>query len=274
MSGNHKQENLYAGSEGCCRDTSRISPVPQQRIIEKLNEYMDRRDYAGAGRHLLYWLEEAVLGRDLRGELVIRNELIGHYRKTAEEEKALEQINAALALLENPEFTGTHIIGTTCINAATACNAFGYNSRALQLFERARKVYENSDLTDPMQLAGLYNNMGLTCASLKKFEQAEELYQAALDTLQPLLDGNLEKAITYLNVADLINAEKGSVEGENEIRSLLDQALELLNRDSGRSDGYYAFVCEKCAPTFAYYGYFPAENMLKRRAEKIYGETK
>ena len=38
-----------------------IRPVPQQRIIEKMNEYMSRRDYAGAQRHLLYWLEEAEL---------------------------------------------------------------------------------------------------------------------------------------------------------------------------------------------------------------------
>ena len=57
-----------------------IRPVPQQRIIEKMDEYMSRRDYAGAERHLLYWLEEAAQGQDLRGQLLIRNELIGHYR--------------------------------------------------------------------------------------------------------------------------------------------------------------------------------------------------
>ena len=263
-------ERFYAGAEDCCRDTSKISPVPQQRIIEKMNEYMSRRDYAGAGRHLLYWLDEAVLSRDLRGELVIRNELIGHYRKTAEEENALEQIDAALALLENPEFSGTLIIGTTCINAATACNAFGYHSRALQLFARARTIYEASDLTDPHQLAGLYNNMALTYASLKEFDKAGPLYQAALDTLAKVPDGNLEQAITYLNLADLVNAEKGSVDGEKEIGELLDQALELLNKDPDREDGYYAFVCEKCAPTFSYYGYFGAANILNRRAQDIY----
>ena len=38
-----------------------IKPIPQQRIVEKLDEYMSRRDYAGAERHLLYWLEEARL---------------------------------------------------------------------------------------------------------------------------------------------------------------------------------------------------------------------
>ena len=76
----------------------KVKPIPQQRIIEKMDEYMSRRDYAGAERHLLYWLAEAQLGLDKRGELLIRNELVGHYRKTGDREKALESAEAALAL--------------------------------------------------------------------------------------------------------------------------------------------------------------------------------
>ena len=41
----------------------RIRPIPQQRVIEKMDAYMARRDYAGAERHLKYWLEEARAGR-------------------------------------------------------------------------------------------------------------------------------------------------------------------------------------------------------------------
>jgi len=59
-----------------------VHPVPQQRIAEKLNEYMSRKDYPAVERHLLYWLEEARQGNDPRGALMIRNEMIGHYRKT------------------------------------------------------------------------------------------------------------------------------------------------------------------------------------------------
>ena len=36
--------------------------------------------------------------------------------------------------------------------------------------------------------------------------------------------------------------------------------------------GYYAFVCEKCTPTFEYYGYFLTAEALKETAEKIYRE--
>ena len=76
-----------------------IRPIPQQRVIEKMDEYMSRRDYAGAERHLLYWLEEAMQGRDLRGQLLLRNELIGHFRKTGNRGAALENVEEALCLL-------------------------------------------------------------------------------------------------------------------------------------------------------------------------------
>ena len=36
----------------------KVKAVPQQRIIQKMDEYMSHRDYAGAERHLKYWLEE------------------------------------------------------------------------------------------------------------------------------------------------------------------------------------------------------------------------
>ena len=83
-----------------------VCAVPQRRIVDKLDEYMARRDYAGAERHLLYWLREAELGRDRRGRLMLCNELIGHYRKTGERDKALSRVDEALCLLEELEFDG------------------------------------------------------------------------------------------------------------------------------------------------------------------------
>jgi hypothetical protein len=66
--------------------------------MQKLDEYWGARDYAGAERHLLYWLEEARLGCDERGELMLRNELMGHYRKLGKENEAIAQAEAALKL--------------------------------------------------------------------------------------------------------------------------------------------------------------------------------
>ena len=121
-----------------------VKAVPQQRIIEKMNDYLSRRDYTGAERHLLYWLEEAKLGHDRGGELLIRNELVGHYRKTAEKEKAFESAKEALRLIEELDFDGSVSAGTTYINIATAYNAFGENEKSIALFEKAMKTYEDN----------------------------------------------------------------------------------------------------------------------------------
>lgn len=250
--------------------TADIRPVPQQRIIEKMDEYMSRRDYAGAERHLLYWLEEAKLGNDLRGQLMLRNELTGHYRKTGDREKALTNGREALSLLERLGFEGTISSGTTCTNVATAMNAFGENKEAMKLFRRARAVYEAAPRTSPELLGGLYNNMALTLTAMGEYPEAYELYEKAMEKMATVPNGVLEQAITCLNIANAVEAEKGMEAGEEQIFGLLDRALDLLNTAGVPHDGYYAFVCEKCAPTFTYYGYFMAAEELTAKAEAIY----
>ncbi len=247
-----------------------IRSVPQQRIIRKMDEYMSRRDYAGAERHLLYWLEEAKLGHDLRGQLMLCNELIGHYRKTGEREKAEARIGEALTLLQTLDFGGTISAGTTFVNAATALSAFGRHERALELFEKARNVYEHSAQTAPQLLGGLYNNMALACAALGRYGDAYALYDLAEACMARVPDGALERAITCLNRADAFAAELGAEAGEETVSALLDRAWTLLHAPELRHDGYYAFVCEKCAPSFSYYGRFADAEDLKKEAEAIY----
>ena len=249
--------------------TPPVKAVPQQRIIEKMNDYMSRRDYAGAERHLLYWLEEAKLGRDKGGELMIRNELVGHYRKTSEKEKAFQSADEALRLLKELDFDGTVSAGTTYINIATAYNAFGENEKSIALFEKALRAYESNN-TSPELLGGLYNNMALTYVALGEYEKAYPLYDKALEVMEKVENGELEQAITYLNIADALEAEYGIENKENKIYELVDRAYECLDSKEVKRDGYYAFVCEKCAPSFSYYGYFAAAKELNERAERIY----
>ena len=247
-----------------------VKPVPQQRIMEKVDAYMSRRDYAGVERHLLYWLEEAKLGHDQKGELMIRNELIGHYRKVQDRDHALLQIEDALRLLDEMDFRGTISEGTTCVNAATAYQAFGENARAVQLFERAKAVYESIPSTGAALLGGLYNNMALALVEEKRFDEAFALYKKALDTMAHAEHGALEQAITYLNMADAAEAQNGLLDASEAIDTYLETAQTLLDTPTLVRDGYYAFVCEKCAPTFEYYGWFAAANDLNERAGAIY----
>ncbi len=261
-----------------------VQPIPQQRIIEKLDEYMSHRDYAGVERHLNYWLEEAVATGDQRGELMLRNELVGHFRKTGNQQQAFLHAEEALRLIDELEFGNTISAGTTFTNVATACSAFGENERSLELFEKAISLYENSPHTKPQLLGGLYNNMAITCIALGLFDEADELYRKALSVMSNVENGELEQAITYLNMADAATAKANALSNasdeaesleayascEDTIEKLLDSALELIDTPSLPRDGYYAFVCEKCAPTFAYYGYFLVDQDLRERAKEIY----
>jgi hypothetical protein len=71
-------------------------------------------------------------------------------------------------------------------------------------------------------------------------------------------------------MANTKEAQLGLESADREIGELLKKASDALDSESNEKNGYYAFVCEKCAPTFGYYGYFLYENDLKERAKKIY----
>ena len=247
-----------------------IKAIPQQRVMEKVDEYMSKKDYAGVERHLLYWLEEARLGHDLKGELMVQNELIGHYRKTGDQNHAFQHAEETLKLLDENDFSGMIAEGTTYVNIATVFNAFDENEKSLNLFEKARSIYESIPTVKNELLGGLYNNMALGYAALNQFQQAYAYYHKALEKMKLVEHGELEQAITYLNLAETVEKEKGQEEAEQTIEGYLDQAMELLDTPSIPRNGYYAFVCEKCAPSFSYYGYFLAEQELKERAKAIY----
>jgi len=88
--------------------------------------------------------------------------------------------------------------------------------------------------------------------------------------METVPNGVLEMAITCLNRANAIEDEVGLEDGESRICGLLDRAEELLDTPSVPRDGYYAFVLEKCAPTFSYYGYFLAAQRFEETAAAIY----
>ena len=253
--------------------TAEIKPVPQKRIMDKLDEYMAKRDYAGAERHLNYWQAEAELGSDLRGKLLIMNEKIGFYRKTNQKEKAYESIDLALELLQVLDYEGSITSGTTYTNAATACQNFGDPQQALIYFQRARKVYELSEHTAPDLLGGLYNNMAISLAAVGRYDEAIAMYNKALCEMEKVQGSEPERAITYLNMANVFEEQLGLEEAESTIFDLLDMALDLLENPTCPQDGYFAFVLEKCAPTFSYYGYFKAAEELATRSEAIYARA-
>lgn len=239
------------------------------RVLARLDEYLHKNDYAAAERHLLYWLAEAEQCSDAQAFLLTRNELMGLYRKLGKREQALECVSAALDKIE--QLGIGHQVGaaTTFLNCATVYKAFGMAEQSLPLFERARDIYDKELAEDDARLGGLYNNMALSLVDVGRFDEADELYRKAIDVMRRSEDGAPEIAITYLNMASAAEARYGGVEADEMIEQYLQKARELLETYSKR-DGYYAFVCEKCATVFGYYGHFVYCEELEQRARRIY----
>jgi len=245
-------------------------PVPVGRILDKLRQYEDKSDWTAAERHLLYWMTEAEQNRDGRGQLMLNNELMGFYRKQGDREKALHHAGKAMALVESLGMEDTVTAGTTWVNAGTVREAFGDPAAGLRCFEKARANYEkNLDRTDS-RLGGLYNNMALALTAVGEYAEAGRMFRLALDVMEHQEHGELEQAITWLNMADALEAERGAEAAEGEVEEYLNRAAELLDTASLPRNGYYAFVCEKCAPVFGHYGYFLKEAELNKCAEEIH----
>ena len=239
--------------------------VPVKRITEKSDEYLSRDDFAAAEKHLLYWLKSAETFRDIRGAFFVHNELIGFYRKTGNEARCEEEIAAAFSLTED-ERIGKDNIGTAtlCVNAATAKKAFGHSVEALPYFKRAQEIYERELKPDDSRLGGLYNNMALSFADLAEWDDADTYFLKAIDVMSKVEHGELEQAISYLNLADI------QAEDDPKIEEYLDKAQTLLDTKTLPRDSYYAYVADKCAPVFEGYGRQEyADELIKRKQEII-----
>ena len=244
--------------------------ISMDRILEKLDGYLRQNDYDAALRHLEYWLRETEAMGDGRGALTLRNEQMGLFRKIGREREALESAEEALRTVETLGIGKQVGAATTYLNAATVYKAFGRAEDSLPLFERARAIYEAElEPADP-RLGGLYNNMGLSLVDLGRFAEAKNCYARAIDVMEQVEGGAPELAVTYLNLASATEAELGLLEGDERIASYLEIARILLDSHETR-DGSYAFVCEKCASVYGYYGHFAYEAELRQRAREGYG---
>ena len=250
-------------------ETETAQPVPVGRIMDKLREYEDRNDWPAVERHLKYWLAEAEANRDERGQLMLNNELMGYYRKQGRQEEAFAHAEKAVGLVEKLGMGDTVTAGTTWVNAGTVREAFGDPVGGLAYFELARENYEKNLPEGDGRLGGLYNNMALSLAVCGRYDEAMEKFRKAIEVMKKQEHGELEQAITWLNMADAAEAALGAESAEGEVEEYLEKAEALLDTESLPRNGYYAFVCEKCAPVFGHYGWFITEAELKRRAEEI-----
>lgn len=238
--------------------------IPVGRVIEKLDSFLNKNDLVSAQNLLEYWRAEAIALRDKQGELSVLNELVGLYRKIGNKEKGLEAVSSSLNIVKELGQEEATSSGTVLLNCATAYKAFGMAEHALPLYKSAEQIYNKNLQPSDSKFGGLYNNMALALVDLRDFTGAEKAYLSALDIMKQAKHGELECAITLINMAHMyekcLRLEK--------VDDLMQEAYRLLMTESLPRDGYFAYVCENCEPSFAYFGYDDISEHLK----KLYGE--
>ena len=239
-------------------------------LISELDYILSKNDYSGARDFLEKWVEISQNQNDNKTLFSLCNECIGLYRKVGDKENCYKYCEKSLDLLKTLNLENTVTGATAFLNCGTAYKAFGEADKSLPLFEKAVMLYETLLPENDRRLAGLYNNFALSLVDLKEYEKALNLYDKAIEVLNKNPTFNLEQAVTYLNRANAVEAQKGLENACEEVDVLLDKAQKVLNEHYSETDGNYAFVCEKCASTFGYYGRFLYENELKERARVVY----
>ena len=244
-----------------------IERIPQQRISEKVDELMGRKQYKAAEDLLKYWVGEATQNGDDQGLFMVYNEMMGYYRKVGKKEEAYDVVEKAMGMLKDLGYTDS-VSGATCyVNAATVYTVFEDYERALGLFRKAGVIYEKNPLHNEYKLASLYNNSATALTPLGRYAEAEENYQKAIEVLQTIENGELEIATSYLNRIDILLSQGKT--NDPRIEEFLEKAQEYLDKENVERDSYYSYVADKCVGIYDYFGWFRYANELRERIKEI-----
>ena len=241
--------------------------IDVKRFIDRLDGCFNKNDLKAARECIDHWENEAREFADDRGLLTVLNEAVGLYRRTQKKSKALAAMNECLSLVEKLGLSDSPSGATVFINAATTLSFFGSEKDCLYLYDKAALCYENSGKTLSYEYAALLNNRAATLYGLKRYDQAEKDWLAAIEVLKKIGQHAGEIAISLVMLAHLTFDRDENYE---KCEALLDKAWEYINSPDQQRDGNYAYVLKKCAPSFEYFQRKDEADAMRRVAKEIY----
>lgn len=241
----------------------RIS-VPE--IIEKVDAFYASDNYIAVRDCLEENLKKARELNDTAGELAMLSELLGCYRYTQDEDRAMRIVPEAFELVKQMGLEGTATAGTVFCNGATTLKEFGRAAEALPYYKVASRAY--SETLDPhdYRFASLFNNMGTCLSELGDYDEAESCYKRALSIVKALPNCQMEVAVSLVNLAN----HYGLIDStDDRIYQCIEEAIDVFNDPSVPQDSYYTFNAMKCVGAFEQYGFFKDAKLLKERVDRI-----
>lgn len=253
------------------------------RVLYRFDDLMSKQQFTEAEDLLLYWKKELDDGHGHKNLFKILNELVGYYRKVANPTKGIVAIEELKKFIDINHLDGDSSSATGYINIATALSSFKRYQDSIYYFKKAKEIYEkcydiqvlinNNDNHQNDEFiekyASLYNNMATTILQLGDLDTSIYYNKKALELNKYLLDGDLNSAITCLNLANVIERKDGLEKGEAEIMELLNNTKDYLENHSTEETPHYVYVMQKCLSAFDYYGFFFYANVLRKRIERI-----
>lgn len=242
--------------------------IPINRFIDRLDACFNRNDMKGAQECIRFWEAEARRLNDERGLLTVLNEAVGCYRRVKKKTRALEAMEESLSLVEKLGQNHSLSGATVFINAATTCSFFGDKEEALRLYEKAANCFEAEGKTECYEYAALLNNRAAALYGMKRYDEAEADWLAAVRILKGVGFHDGEIAISLLMLAHLTyDRDEAAVE---KVEALLDEAWDFINSDNQPKDGNYAYVLRKCAPSLDYFKRPDEAQACRDVAKEIY----
>ena len=217
-----------------------MAKISVKNFIAELDSYFARENLGGAGQCLLEWRERAVGAGDKSGELTVLNEMIGFYRQTKDEKAGMAAIKDAFLIIDELEIGGEISAATIYLNGATTMKSFGRSADAMEFYERTFEIYRAKMPEKSPLFAGLYNNMALALQDMKDFGRAEEYLRKAIEITEDLKGSELETAVSCVNLAHLLYDKNNE---DEEINSLMERALSILENPAYSGYDKYAFTC-------------------------------
>jgi tetratricopeptide (TPR) repeat protein len=162
----------------------------------------------------------------------------------------MEAMDESLRLADELGQSETVSGATIYTNAATTLSFFGNEEQALELYQKATACFEAEGRTESYEYAALLNNRAATLNELRRYDEAEVNWLAAIDILKRVVYHDGEIAVSLIMLAHLtFDRDETSYE---KVESILDDAWEYINSDNQPKDGNYAYILRKCAPSFDY----------------------
>lgn len=234
-------------------------------VLEEYDDFIARKRYAEGGEFLELAASAATQSGDTASLVTLLNELVGHYRKNNDRGACFRSIARLKELLDNGAVSDDVEIGTAYLNIGTAYNRFGDPEAAIEYYGIAEGKYRGKLGRRDYRWGGLFNNAATAYQAAGDYRKAESMFLEAA-RLMSALDKVADEATTYINLAHLEDEARGN---RGEIKRYLDRAYYLLNTVR-EPDAYYAWVLEKLAPSFGYFGEEQRAAELADRSKKIY----